>query len=300
MSDRNLNRFSQIYVFGGEALQDSDRFRVRLASHFSHCFPSRSSLPDLIEKEIERECGVRVSSFGMYSSVTTLIEKGKIRDVLDSISVAFRVASASGYPSAAKEWQAQIPRFFAEENLAYRIDAACVVHRFVDEEFYRSTTSAIRSLGSAKLSAAQEALQRGLSYLTGLDQNTKGAVTATFEACEIVAKHLVPEAQNLHAKLCKTQLLALCMAPNAGAAEQKVETGVFAAMAEWVNAVHNYRHGQAEEQPVAPSLELAVQLVSMGCSFIRRLAQALEASAFGGARRCADKASSSAAARKSL
>ena len=47
-------------------------------------------------------------------------------------------------------------------------------------------------------------------------------------------------------------------------------------MAEWVNAVHNYRHGQAEAEVVAPNLELAVQLVSMGCTFTRRLAQAYE------------------------
>lgn len=271
MSERSLNRFSQIYLHGGAPLQDSNRFRVRVAAFFDECAPYNSSQRTRMNDEFERECGVKLSSFGMYSSLKSVFEKGQIRDVLDAISIVYRLS-----PYRPHVWKTQVSRCFLEENLAYRLDEKCVVQRFVDEEFFRSTTSAIQSLDSPQLAGAAAALKQALNHLTGLTQNTKAAVTSTFESCEIIAKHLVPEAQNLHANLCKTKLLKLCMSPTAGAAEEKVETGTFTAMAEWVNAVHNYRHGQAEQEPVAPHLELAIQLVSMGCSFIRRLSVAFE------------------------
>jgi len=188
------------------------------------------------------------------------------------------MTKSRAYPeSQLKNWINEISRFFREENLAYRLDEKCIVHRFVDEEFHLSTAAALQGFSSPQLHPAKEALNRGIACLTGVHQDTKGAVVAVFEACEIVARNLVPEANNLYGKLCTQRLLPICMPQGADAAEVAVETGVFAAMSEWVNAVHNYRHGQAEPNVVAPSFELAVQLVSMGCAFTRRLAQAYEA-----------------------
>jgi hypothetical protein len=201
-----------------------------------------------------------------------------MRDVLDAISLVYRAMWQSrAYPPAELlAWCQQVSRYFREENLSYRLDEKCIVHRFIDEEFHLSTMATLDGLNSPQLNSAKEALKRGLAFLTDVRQDTKGAVTAVFEACEIVAKHLVPEAQNLHAKLCVGKLMILCMTPGATGAELKVETGIFNAMGEWVNAVHNYRHGQAEQEVVAPSLELAIQLVGMGCTFTRRLAQTFE------------------------
>ena len=268
MGERQLDRFSQIYLFGGQPKEDSERFRVRLAALYEDCARS-SAVQYEIHKVIQLDCGIEISAYG----VSREIGRGKMRDILDIISIIYRVLQIKHSRQLAELWKEKIPRLLAEENLAYRIDENCVVQRLVDEEFYRSTVSAIQALDSPWYTNAADALEQGLSYLTSCDQNTKGAVISVFEAGEIIAKYLVPTAQNLNAKLCETKLLELCRSPNAGEAEKKVEAGIFKAMAEWVNAVHNYRHGQAESGPVAPSMELAVQLVSMGCSFIRRLAK---------------------------
>ena len=280
MSERRLDRFSQIYLFGGSQLQDSERFRVRLSGLYSQLIrTSNSSINSTVIKLIHRECGVEIRDYGKYRTVEKLIQEGAMRDVLDAITLIHRVI-AMPYTSTASNvqtWIKDVNRFFREENLAYRLDEKCIVHRFVDEEFHLSTAAALQGFSSPQLHPAKEALNRGIACLTGVHQDTKGAVVAVFEACEIVAKNLVPEAQNLNARLCKEKLLPLCMPQGADAAEVAVETRVFAAMSEWVNAVHNYRHGQAEPNVVAPSFELAVQLVSMGCAFTRRLAQAYEA-----------------------
>jgi len=278
LSGRRLDRFSQIYLFGGPQLDDSKRFRTRLSGLYWAVVGQHASVNYEVIQVIHRECGVEIQDYGEYRSVTKLIEKGEMRDVLDTISLTYRVITRSRrYPSnEIQNWIAEISRYFREENLSYKLDENCVVQRFIDEEFQLTSAAALQGLSLAQLSPAKEALKRGLACLTNVHQDTKGAVVAVFEACEIVAKNLIPEAQNLNAKLCKERLALLCMTPNAGETELKVETGVFSAMAEWVNAVHNYRHGQAEAEVVAPNLELAVQLVSMGCTFTRRLSQAYE------------------------
>jgi len=224
----------------------------------------------------EQECGVKVPWVGAGRSLTTIIEKGEFRDVLDIISIAYRRLVSTVGSGRANTWRDEIQRIFREENLAYKLDEKCVVHRFIDEEFHRTASSALQGISALALNPAKDALTRGFACLTNVRQDTKGAVTAVFEACEIVAKHLVPDSQNLNAWLCKEKLLPLCVSPGANGTELKVETGVFSAMADWVNAVHYYRHGQTEPDVVAPSTELAVQLVAMGCSFTRRLAQTYE------------------------
>lgn len=272
MTERRMDRFSQVYLFGGPQLVDSNRFRRRIATHYYETISRNFDQAEYaVSRLIERECGVEIK----HAGVSGLFEKGEMRDVLDAISLVPRALHNSGYTqSTVERWFSEVARFFREENLAYRVGADGVVHRFIDEEFHLATAAALQGLSSPLLGPAQSALGRSVSCLTSVHQDTKGAVLAVFEACEIVAKHLIPEAQNLNAKLCKDRLAPLCMSPGAAGAEARVENGVFAAMAEWVNAVHNYRHGQAEPEVVAPSLELAVQLVSMGCSFTRRLAQA--------------------------
>ena len=280
MSERRLDRFSQIYLFGGSQLQDSERFRVRLSGLYMEWVRHhRAGIGSLVVKLIHRECGVEIRDLGKYRSVEKLIQEGDMRDVLDTISLAFTAMTKSNLYTVAElqNWYNEIERYFREENLAYRLGKNCTVHRFVDEEFHLSTAAALQGFSSPQLHPAKEALNRGIACLTGVHQDTKGAVVAVFEACEIVARNLVPEANNLYGKLCTQRLLPICMPQGADAAEVAVETGVFAAMSEWVNAVHNYRHGQAEANVVAPSFELAVQLVSMGCAFTRRLAQAYEA-----------------------
>lgn len=42
---------------------------------------------------------------------------------------------------------------------------------------------------------------------------------------------------------------------------------------EWVDGMHNYRHGQDVPDPVAPPMDLAVYIFSSGTSFLRWLVE---------------------------
>jgi hypothetical protein len=40
---------------------------------------------------------------------------------------------------------------------------------------------------------------------------------------------------------------------------------------EWIEACHMYRHAQRDEEPVQPSLDFAIALISSGASYLRWL-----------------------------
>lgn len=94
-----------------------------------------------------------------------------------------------------------------------------------------------------------------------------------FEAAEVLAKQIVPEAQNLNRKMIDTKLKPRIVELHGGDdTERRVWTGLMDSMSDWVDALHNYRHGQAAHEPVAPSEDLAVFVLSSGCTYIRTLA----------------------------
>ena len=48
---------------------------------------------------------------------------------------------------------------------------------------------------------------------------------------------------------------------------------LLSAFKDWINAAHFYRHEPGHQDPAQPPLMLAVQMVSVGASFIRWLAE---------------------------
>lgn len=275
MTDRNVDRFRQIYLFGGEQSQDSGRFRVRLSSLYRQLVtngPGKNYHFE-IANEIEVECGVKVPWVGNHKDVAGVLEKGQMRDALDSISIVAKTLRTKHLYPIVQSWLTGTSRMMREENLAFRIDETGTVRRLVDEEFHRNMLSSISALDVPQLAGAKAELNRALSCLTSVTVDTKGAVRGTFEACEIVTKHLIPESNQLNARICRDKLPALCATPGSDAIEAKANVAIFQGMAEWVDASHNYRHGQALAEPVAPSMPTAVHMVSLGCGYIRRLAE---------------------------
>ena len=53
--------------------------------------------------------------------------------------------------------------------------------------------------------------------------------------------------------------------------EKESRGKMFDGLADWVDAIHIYRHGQGKEQPVAPSLEFTVYVLSSGAAMLRLL-----------------------------
>ena len=102
--------------------------------------------------------------------------------------------------------------------------------------------------------------------------DNKAAVRSMFESLEILVRLMIPSAKNLNRWLVENTLKQKCLSTiSTEPTALNVVTGLFDGFADWVNGLHNYRHGQPSEQPVAPSEEVAVYVLSSGSAFLRWL-----------------------------
>jgi hypothetical protein len=170
------------------------------------------------------------------------------------------------------KWKQFVARVLIEENLGYQLDSKCGVHYFVDEEFERNRVATLRSLDDPKYSGIRDAYEAAYRHMDSDPPDTKGAVRSMFESLEILVRQMVPSTKNLNRWIVENTLKEKCAKIYASEATgAKVVAGLIDGFADWVDALHNYRHGQPSEQPVAPSEEVAVYVLSSGSAFLRWL-----------------------------
>jgi hypothetical protein len=260
-------RFSHVYIERGSPLRDSVRFRNRLAEHLRAFASLSSTVRDDLVGLFRRELGVEVN----YLRPEDVLRNGELRDALDAITVAYKYFL--GTPRAA-QWQARVAQVLAEENVGYRVDQRCGLHFSVDEAFEQTRASAIAALQTAALTAARTAVDDAYRHLDGSPIDTKAAVRSIFEAAETIARLICPGQRNLNRWLAENTLKDRCLGVlGQDPTEQTVAAGMFAGLADWVDALHNYRHGQAVAEPAAPSESLTVHALSAGSAFIRLLGE---------------------------
>jgi hypothetical protein len=174
-----IRRFSQLYLERGTPLRDSERMRTRLHGFFQDYLK-----PSMDERAlaalVRREIGIIVESY-VYDdgyNWSKFFVKAQIRDVLDGVSLIRHELVRTGQRNLASNWCLAAERVMREENLGYRVDAAGVVHLYVDKEFDRNRVAAIGSL----VSRAMRGLARGLKRLTRrmiAIRRTAGLLSAT-------------------------------------------------------------------------------------------------------------------------
>ncbi|MBD5802285.1 hypothetical protein AZOA_17110 [Azoarcus sp. Aa7] len=271
MTDLKHGRFSQLYLERGTPTRDSKRFRNRLAAYFEK---ELSQHHDYAVTELyEVETGARVSGTPGFTRFSSVFEEGELRDVLDAVTIVFRALLAKGAGPHGSRWLHFVTRVFHEENIGYSIDGQGVVHFHVDQEFERNRASTLAVLQAAQFGAVRACFEDAYRHLDSDPADTKAAVRSMFEALETLARLCVPGAKNLNRRLAENGLKERCLEVAGGdATEQKVIGGFFDAYADWIDALHLYRHGQPSTEPVAPSEELAVYVLSTGSANLRQLA----------------------------
>jgi hypothetical protein len=80
-----------------------------------------------------------------------------------------------------------------------------------------------------------------------------------------------PASRNLNKYMVENKLKALALAGVTGPSEADTVSKLFDGLAQMVDGLHNYRHGQATEEPLAPSLTLAVYVISIVAAALRWL-----------------------------
>lgn len=261
--------FSRTYLERGVPVRDSNRFRTRLVAYFHQKHSEK--LYHELDKAIELELGVTVPSGSGIADYTAYFLKAEVRDILDTVSLLARLLQERGDHSGAKAFITFVQRIFEEENLGYRVDAKGGVHYFVDEEFERNRVATLNGLDNPQYSGARDAYEAAYRHMDSDPLDTIAAVRSMFESLEILVRQMIPT-KNLNRWIVENTLKEKCakLYENEPTAAQVV-AGLFDGFADWVNALHNYRHGQPSEQPVAPTIEVAVYVLSSGSAFLRWL-----------------------------
>jgi hypothetical protein len=259
-------RFSLLYLERSTPAKDSQRFRNRLAAYYWDKLHEYHR--EEIIKVIQLETGAKVPFVGMSYSISDFFEKNELRDVLDSITLIYTVLP---YSQNRNEWKDFVERVFKEEHLGYRLDSKCVVHYFVDEEFERNRFSALSVLSKPRYTGIRAAYEDAYRYMDSVPIDNKAAVRAIFEAIEILVKQMIPT-KNLNKSVVENSLKEKCLPLYAtDEISKKVVSEMFDGFAKWVDSIHNYRHGQPNDIPIAPTEDMCIYILSSGSAFLRWL-----------------------------
>ena len=271
--------FSINYLRPADPVSDSNRFRVRLGHLVAEY--SSEDYSDL-GRYIGKNLGVKIPLQGAYS-FKEWFEKAKLTDVLDVITIVWRYYDdrSKAIPGFRRHdvlmekhrniWHKTVSSSFRDEALAYRLDDKCGVHFFVDSEFEGVRGAAVTGLGSPRYSNVSNSLEKAYRFLDGKNLDTKSAARSAFEALEILARLIVPEAQNLNGKMIEVKLKPIVVDGCVDDAHKSMASAILDSLKEFVNGVHYYRHGQAEEAVVEPPLAIAIYILSQVSNAIRLL-----------------------------
>lgn len=278
--------FSRTYQRPDNLLPDSPEMRLRLGRYVERML--NNELHEISE-HLAVEGGIDIPWIGGRKSIERYFDDGPLPKVLNAITLVWRylqhrceLARRIGYRDLdidkATPWKTFVGRVFAEESMGYRLDERCGVHFKIDAEFERVNAFAISGLGTARYTGVRSAFEQAQAYLDQDPPDTKASVRSAFEALEVLARLMVPEAQNLNGRMINDRLKPKVLASTPDPTEQTAVSLLLDGLGNFVNGVHYYRHGQGREDVVAPTLGTAVYMVSSIGSALRLLLAADQAS----------------------
>jgi hypothetical protein len=263
-------RFSHVYEKRGELAPDSPRMRRR----FSAMVYASHGLREF-RNEIEKELGVPVGENGWHH----FFAHCDLGDFLDAVTVGYRLmlrqAREDRYGFVRPDaWVATVRRMFSEEGIHYTVDDRGGVHFAFDREFEVNCSATIAALNGRRFANVLAEFQEVDSKLAEVPPNGKGAIRSTFAAAEGLFRLMFPAAPRLSASEIDKRLLPKVQRVYAAdVVALRAATKLVTSLKEWVDAAHFYRHETGKEEVAQPPLTLAINLISLGASYIRWLAE---------------------------
>jgi hypothetical protein len=227
-------------------------------------------LTDGLAKALRRELGIPVP-YPVYWP--EFLSEIALRDVLDLVTISFRLFDSARMEGASRIWLAEVQRIFVEENVHYRVDARGGVKFHFDEEFASNRAAAVAVLQAPRYANALDAFERGMAALRNVPPDGKAAIRNTFAAAEGLFRLMFPNSPRLTAQEAQ-RLEPLLHGTYAGNdIAVRAANKMLGSFKDWIEAAHFYRHEAGHEEPLQPPLTLTVQMISIGASFIRWLAE---------------------------
>lgn len=266
-------RFSHVYLKRGEPVQDGVRMRRRLAQLVLEIKDF-----DEFASVVPRELGVDVPFTMMVPDWRTFFKDCEPQDVLDVIAVAYRylnkrLSTGTYEANAPKKWCAEVQRIFVEENVHYRVDEKGGVHFRFDGEFANNQAATIAALQGPRYGNVVAEFESVMSHLGKAPSDGKAAIRNTFSAAEGLFKLMFPNSPRLTAADTRRLEVVLQNALATDSVALRAAMKLLSSFKDWIDAAHVYRHEAGHEEPTQPPLTLTIQMVSLGATFIRWLAE---------------------------
>jgi hypothetical protein len=269
--------FSQVYLRPSSPMKDSQRFRNRLAAYLINT--QAIDLHDLVQFFEPRMGADQLHDDRLPGdAISSLVRHGEVRDVLDSIThTGMYLALSAGNDRVlahhTRDFHDFIQNLFEGEGLAYTLDDQFGVRYRVDMEFEHVRLAAVAYIEGQRYRAVLKEFEAAYSAVEASPPDTKLAVRSMFEAVETLFRLIAgPKAKLLGSPEIEKHLLPLIRdlygADSIGA---NMVAQLGKGLADWVNGLHAYRHGQAVEEPSPPPLEAAVAALQTGSAYIRLL-----------------------------
>ena len=264
-------RFSELYLRQGDLAQDSGRARHRVGALFGESVLSTHAKP--LADHLARQLGVPVPGGGRHlSDWQQLLRECRTADFLDTVTFVYRYLFWHASEGVANWWRDVVRQIFAEEHLAYEIDAAGGVHPRVDREFQGNIASALAGLQAQHYHNVRKLYESAVRNLDSAPPNYKQALRAMLSAVEGLFGLMFPYVQLTgdEAERCLSPVVARAYGsdPTAQRAAQKM----LASFKAWVDASYEYRHQPGAGEPAQPPADVAILTISCGASLLRWLA----------------------------
>ena len=126
--------------------------------------------------------------------------------------------------------------------------------------------------GHGNVEMAVDAMKAGaFDFLTKVPPDTKMAVVNIFLAAENIFKLVIGTNSDLTNSSFEKGFRPIVQRLYAGKDQtaNRSASSLVSSAADWVDACHQYRHGQQDTNIVAPPMDLAIALVASGADHIR-------------------------------
>jgi hypothetical protein len=272
--------FTHLYLTRTTPIADSPTFRRRVGSYLDEVTDD-DNVSIQLGKFLTREIGIKIPQRGYPYYYEKFFTEVDIKYLLNSITLVWRFLfniHKSKYisptePDPAKNWRKFVQRTFDEENVSYTLDEFCGVHFRVDQEFEHNRIALLSVLNGQRYAGVRAAFEDAHRHLDSQPPDTKAAVRSMFESVEILVK-LIVDTKNLNKWIVENSLKSIALDIYSG--DDVAKNAVSKALdgiAQWVDGLHYYRHGQGIPEPVAPPLDFTVYVMSSGAAFLRWLTE---------------------------
>lgn len=264
--------FSERYLRPTVMQDDSPRMRVQLLALFDQKLGSHDQWKTWEQLRLRVGVEVPVNSAGVIWA--EFFKQGDLRDVLDCLTIAAGILRVRVLPSTltSPEWRDHVQAIFDAQRVNYLISDDNSILLRVDEAFENDKVSALALLDAQRYRSVRSEFTEAYKALSSRQADGKRSIRGMFEACEVVFKLMFPTAQRLAAPQLGQHLTPFITAHYvADRPAQQAADKLPQSFTDWVAAAQFYRHGQGQEEPNQPPLEIAVLILSAGAAHLRWL-----------------------------